>query len=92
MSIIIFFTEAIRINGPVQYVSRVCKMNYKVPGTHVILDTGTVVILPFQAIYCDPEYYPNPENYDPKSFSKEHSNPTSNGFHTVRGRSEDLFR
>ena len=44
---------------------------YKVPGTEWTLDKNTRLFVPVYAIHHDPEYYPNPELYDPERFSAE---------------------
>lgn len=48
-----------------------CKKEYKVPGTNVTLDAGTSVIIPFKSIQNDPDFYPDPDKYDPDRFLPE---------------------
>lgn len=47
------------------------KKNYRVPGTNVTIEKGTRIIIPAQAIQNDPEYYSDPERFDPDRFSSE---------------------
>ncbi|KAJ8967189.1 hypothetical protein NQ314_003018 [Rhamnusium bicolor] len=42
-------------------------------GTDVELQPGTRVHIPIYAIHNDPEYYPNPEVFDPERFSEENN-------------------
>lgn len=59
-------------------LSRACEHDYKIEGTDHIIKAGTKVFIPVYAIHHDPEYYPEPETYDPERFSpseKELRNP-----------------
>lgn len=50
---------------------RKCTKDYKLPNTDIILQKGTAVIIPVQAIQNDPEFYPDPEKFDPNRFDLE---------------------
>ena len=50
-------------------MSRICTKNYTVPGTNLVIEKGTAVLIPVMGIHHDPEYYPNPEKFDPERFS-----------------------
>lgn len=52
-------------------VPRVCNKTYRVPGTDVTLDRGTRIHVPAQAVQRDPEYYPDPDKFQPERFSEE---------------------
>lgn len=41
------------------------------PGTLIVLEPGTQVQIPIQAIHRDPAFYPDPEKFDPERFSPE---------------------
>lgn len=45
-----------------------------VPGTDVTIEKGTKVIIPVWGLQMDPEYYPNPEVFDPERFNDENKN------------------
>lgn len=44
------------------------------PGTDFILPKGTQVSIAVAGIHHDPEYYPDPEKFDPERFSEENKN------------------
>lgn len=50
---------------------RVAQSNYKIPGTNIVFDKGVSVVIPVYAIHHDPEYYSEPEKFDPERFSPE---------------------
>lgn len=71
--IIIYWTttETMRKYPPVQTLVRVCTKPFPVPGTGIDLDVGTAVLIPVYAIHHDPQYYPEPDTFDPDRFAKD---------------------
>lgn len=65
------FLETLRKHPPVPGLPRVCNKEYKVPGTDVIIEKGTRIHIPVQGIQRDPEYYPDPDKFQPERFSEE---------------------
>lgn len=53
------------------FLDRVCGEDYAIPGSKVILEKGTFVYIPMFGLHYDPEYFPEPERYDPERFSEE---------------------
>ncbi|XP_031349532.1 probable cytochrome P450 6a14 [Photinus pyralis] len=71
-------TETLRKHPPAMITTRVCTKKYKIPDTDVTIEKGTYVLIPIYAIHMDPEYFPNPEIYDPDRFSDgTKTNPNS---------------
>nr|AGI03845.1 cytochrome P450 6BQ9 [Tribolium castaneum] len=63
--------ETLRKYPPLPIIPRVCNKDYTIPNTSTKLSRGTSVAIPVLAIHTDPEYYPNPEKFDPEHFSEE---------------------
>lgn len=56
---------------PAQVFPRVCNRDYLVPGTNFIMKKGQEVVLPYRALHHDPEYWPEPDRFDPERFNSE---------------------
>ena len=52
-------------------LKRICESDYKVEGTEFVIPKGTLVILPVESIHMDPEYYNEPEIFNPNRFLPE---------------------
>ncbi|CAG7837703.1 unnamed protein product [Allacma fusca] len=64
-------SETLRLYSIGVRTERKCTKPYKVPGTDVILEKDMLLTISTYAIHHDPEYYPNPEKFDPLRFTKE---------------------
>lgn len=67
-----------RLHPPVAYLPRRAQMDYQVPGTDIVLEKGRRLLIPIHAIHTDPEYYPNPEIFDPQRFSNDEKKKRDN--------------
>ncbi|CAG9859907.1 unnamed protein product [Phyllotreta striolata] len=63
--------ETIRKDGVVSVFRRICNEDFKVPGSDFVIEKGTVIRIPLTGITRDPEYFPEPEKFDPERFSPE---------------------
>ncbi|CAH0560241.1 unnamed protein product [Brassicogethes aeneus] len=63
--------ETFRLYPILNGLDRVCTKTYNVPGTDVVIEKGTKVIIPVVGLQRDPEYYPDPMKFDPERFSEE---------------------
>lgn len=63
---------------PVPFLDRTCKNDYKIPGTDFTLPAGTHVSIAVAGIQHDPEYYPDPEKFDPDRFTEENKSKRPN--------------
>ena len=62
--------ETMRKYPAVPFLNRECtkKGGYRVPETDHVIPEGTPIILPLWGLHMDPEFYPDPEKYDPSRF------------------------
>ncbi|XP_069683724.1 cytochrome P450 9e2-like [Periplaneta americana] len=60
--------EALRKHPPVARVDRVGTQPYTIPGTNIELDEGVCVSIPIMGLHHDPQYYPQPDMFDPDRF------------------------
>nr|QZM07469.1 cytochrome P450 monooxygenase CYP6TE1 [Lasioderma serricorne] len=63
--------ETLRKYPPLSFLNRVCTSDYKIPGTQVTLVKGTKVLISVLGLQRDPEFFPDPEKFDPERFSEE---------------------
>lgn len=63
-------TETMRKHPAVGTLHRVIKKDYVLPNGGVA-PKGTYVIIPAVAFHNDPEYFPNPDKFDPERFNEE---------------------
>ncbi|PSN57639.1 Cytochrome P450 6k1 [Blattella germanica] len=62
--------ETLRMYPSLPNLIRVCTKPYKIPGTNVVLEKGTPVIIPIYAIHRDPLYFSDPDRFDPERFTE----------------------
>lgn len=65
------FTEVLRLYPPAANLIRRTTKTYTEPGTKIVFPVDSLVIIPSYAIHRDPEYYPNPEKFDPNRFTTD---------------------
>lgn len=64
-------SETLRKYPPLPGISRECTIDYKVPGTNVVIEKGTPVMIPVWAFHYDEHIYPEPHKFQPERFSAE---------------------
>lgn len=63
--------ETMRLFPPLIALARMCTKDYQLRDTNIIIEKGTPVAISTLGLGNDPEYFPNPEKFDPDRFSPE---------------------
>lgn len=64
-------SETLRKYPPLPFLDRVSNETYKVPDSDLVLEKGTPVFISMTGLHYDPNYFPDPEKFDPERFNEE---------------------
>ncbi|KAK0072230.1 hypothetical protein PV326_000290, partial [Microctonus aethiopoides] len=64
-------SETLRKYPPLGFLDRVANADYKVPNCDLIIEKGTPVFISMTGLHYDPQYFPNPDKYDPERFTEK---------------------
>ncbi|KAI4461650.1 cytochrome p450 [Holotrichia oblita] len=63
--------ETLRKYPPGAVIHRVCTKDYIIEGKNTKVEAGTTAFISILGLHTDPEYFPNPDSFDPERFSDE---------------------
>uniref|UniRef100_A0A6M2DYQ8 Putative cytochrome n=1 Tax=Xenopsylla cheopis TaxID=163159 RepID=A0A6M2DYQ8_XENCH len=63
--------ETLRKYPTLPVLNRECAKDYKLPGTNTVIPRGTPIFIPVGGLHHDPQYYPEPDKFDPERFTEE---------------------
>lgn len=63
--------ETLRKYPPAFIITRNSTKDFKIPGTEMIIPAKTDININVLSIHRDPEYYPDPDKFDPERFMPE---------------------
>lgn len=66
-----FSLETLRKHPVVDSLLRTSTQPYNIPNTDLKIPKGTFVFIPVHALHHDPDYYPDPDRFDPERFNAE---------------------
>jgi cytochrome P450 family 6 len=62
-------SEGLRKYPPINVLTRKCTKEYTIPNSNLVVPKGTQVTIPIYSLQRDPQYFPEPEKFDPERFS-----------------------
>lgn len=60
--------EVLRKHPPIALMNRHCVQDYKIPGTGHVIRKDDEIVIPVSSIQNDPEFFPDPEVFNPDRF------------------------
>lgn len=64
-------SETLRLYSPLFRLDRTCAADFKCEDTGVQITAGTRISIPIHVVHRDPQFYPEPEKFDPTRFLPE---------------------
>lgn len=63
--------ETLRMYPILTVFDRESIMPYKIPNSDLVIEKDTPIYISVLGLHYDPEYFPDPEKYDPERFNEE---------------------
>ncbi|KAI4462849.1 cytochrome p450 [Holotrichia oblita] len=63
--------ETLRMYPALPFLNRICVKDYQLPNSDIVIEKGTKILFPTLGFHYDPEYFPEPNKFNPERFSDE---------------------
>ncbi|XP_018322764.1 cytochrome P450 6k1-like isoform X2 [Agrilus planipennis] len=63
--------ETLRKYPVLPYLDRCCTKEYRIPGSDLVLQPGSIIYIPMFGLHYDKNYFPDPNKFIPERFSEE---------------------
>ncbi|XP_051167208.1 uncharacterized protein LOC127285301 [Leptopilina boulardi] len=64
-------SETLRKYPTMPVMDRKATKDYKIEETGLVIEKGTAILVPLLGLHYDPQYFPDPEKFDPERFSSD---------------------
>lgn len=64
-------SETLRKYPPLPFLDRLATNTYKVPDFDLVIEKNTPIYISMLGMHYDPEYFPDPDKFDPERFNEE---------------------
>ncbi|EFN71133.1 Cytochrome P450 6k1 [Camponotus floridanus] len=64
-------SETLRMYPTLPFLDRMTTETYKMPNSDLVLEKGTPIYISMLGMHFDPEYFPDPDKFDPERFNEE---------------------
>ncbi|KMQ85242.1 cytochrome p450 6k1, partial [Lasius niger] len=64
-------SETLRMYPTLPFLDRVTTETYKMPNSDLVLEKDTPIYISMLGMHYDPEYFPDPDKFDPERFNEE---------------------
>ncbi|KAK4875979.1 hypothetical protein RN001_012401 [Aquatica leii] len=71
-------SETLRKYPLTPLIVRETVQDYKYPETGLVIEKGVAILISQKALHWDPNFFPNPDKYDPERFNEENRNKIPN--------------
>ncbi|XP_014481499.1 PREDICTED: uncharacterized protein LOC106747956 [Dinoponera quadriceps] len=72
-------SETLRKYPTLTILDRETVQSYKITDTDLVIEKGTPIFISLLGLHYDPEYFPDPEKYDPERFNEENIHKIAKG-------------